>query len=182
MEDSYPIMKEKGLGEQLEALIQACYEKKKKGAAPSFLGMELSTPATLAGVGAPTHIFLKDVGKLLGAEVASSEYSKVANALGAVIGRVSVNIIMEVNYSSEHNCYIVFGGGERHLMENLEEAKRMADKLAAQKAADEAVLRGAEHHPDVKLENQENIVETEFGTIYMGYKVTATAAGNLRLV
>jgi len=182
MEDTYPIMKEKGLGEQIEVLIQDCYEQKKIGTVPSFLGMELSTPATLVGAGAPTHIFLKDVGKLLGAQVASSEYSKVANALGAVIGRVSVNITMEVNYSSEHNCYIVFGGGERHLVENLEEAKSMADKVAAQKAANEAVHRGAEEHPAVSLKNQENIVETEFGTLYMGYTVTATATGKLKLV
>jgi len=182
MEDRYPILKEKGLGEQLEILIQDSYQQKKDGVGLSFLGLEFSTPATLVGVGAPTHIFLQDVGRILGTEVVSSEYSKVANALGAVIGRVAVTVSMGVRYDSEHNSHIVFGGGERHLVEDLEEAKRLADTIAAQKAAAEAVDRGAEN-PDVRLENEENIVTTEFGgTLYMGYTVTATATGSLRLI
>ncbi|MDO4553884.1 MAG: hypothetical protein Q4B70_01905, partial [Lachnospiraceae bacterium] len=181
IEDAYPKIRESGLGSQLELMILDSYERAKTGAPKAFFDMNIKTPAVLIGVGAPTHIFLEDVGKLLGTEVRSSEYSKVANALGAVVGNVSASISIEVTYNQEQNVYTVFGAGERYDLERLEDAKKMADELAAKKAVEEAVSRGSDENAAVSLEVKEDIVETDFGAVYMGYKVVATATGNLKL-
>lgn len=182
IEDTYPQIKEKGIGEQLEILINDSYKRAKSGENNTFLGFGFSTPASLVGVGAPTHIFLKDVGKLLGTKVVTSEYSKVANALGAVVGKVSVSVSIEVAYNKELNCYTVFGRGERHNIDNLDEAKKAAIDIASKRALEEAINRGSDDNTTISLETNEDIVDTDFGSLYMGYKVTATASGNLKLV
>lgn len=182
IEDAFPRIREIGLGEQTEILIANAYEQAKSGEPQDFFGITFRTPATLVGVGAPTKLFLEDVGRLLGTKVVMSEYSPVANALGAVIGNVSASVQMEVVYSQETDGYVVFGNGQRIENENLEASKEKAKKLASIYAAREAVERGADEKTlEVTLEEEENIAETEFGPVYMGYKVTATASGNLRL-
>lgn len=181
IEDAYPRIRQIGLGEQLTLLIEDSYERAKTGEPNVFFGMNITTPAVLIGVGAPTHIFLKDVGRLLGTEVRTSEYSKVANALGAVVGNVSASVSMEVTYNQDMNVYTVFGAGVRQNFDNLEDAKELADKLAGEKALEEAINRGSDENAAVTLEVKEDIVETEFGAVYMGYKVVATATGNLKL-
>ncbi|MDO4976884.1 MAG: hypothetical protein Q4E53_06450 [Eubacteriales bacterium] len=45
----------------------------------------------------------------------------------------------------------------------------------------EAVNRGAKENPDIHIEEYEDIVDTDFGPVYMGYRVTATATGELNL-
>lgn len=135
----------------------------------------------MVGVGAPTHIFLKEVGKLLNAETVTSEYSMVANALGAVVGNVSAKVTIEVVSNPQTENYTVFGSGIRETMENLEEAKAFAIKLAKEKAEMEAIERGAQAGTRISLEEKEDIIETNFGPVYMGYKVTATAIGELNM-
>lgn len=181
IEDAYPAIKEKGIGEQLEIVINSSYHQAKAGESPSFLGLSFTTPATLVGVGAPTHIFLKDVGNLLNTQVVTSEYSQVANALGAVVGKVSASQTIEIIYNKEQNSYTIFGCGERMNEENLDKARELANDLAARKAHEEAMNRGADENTTITFEKEENTVDTDFGTLYMGYKVTATATGNLRL-
>ena len=182
IEDAYPKIKEKGIGEQLEILINDCYKRAKGGENTSFFGFDIHTPAVLVGVGGPTHIFLNDVGNLLKTKVVTSEYSKVANALGAVVGKVSATVTIEVVYNKELNLYTIYGRGERQNVDELAQAKLIANKLATEKAIQEAINRGSDDNVSVTLEKNEDIIETDFGALYMGYKVTANANGCLRLV
>ncbi len=182
MEDGYPRIRELGARETENILIQDAYERAKTGEARGFFGLQFGTPAALVGVGAPTKLFLEDVGKLLGTKVVTSEHSPVANALGAIVGNVSASVLMEVVFQQNTGEYVAFGGGLRYEFGDLEEAKEKADEVAARLAKDEAVLRGADPEDmKVSVEVKENIVQTEFGPIYVGYKVEATASGKLRL-
>ncbi|MDR1915959.1 MAG: hydantoinase/oxoprolinase family protein [Synergistaceae bacterium] len=181
IEDIYPEMREKILDEQMRTLIYLSYEQAKNNNAGSFLQCKFSTPATLVGVGAPTHIFLEDVGRFLGAKVVTSEYSKVANALGAIVGKVFATVTIEVTYDQAQNKYVVFGGGERLVFKKLDEAKAAAEQIADLKAREEAVKRGSDNNTTVTAETQESSVDTDFGRVYIGYKVTATATGALDL-
>lgn len=181
MEDGIPQFRENGIGKNLEILINQAYICSREHKQAEFLGLNFSTPATLVGVGAPTHIFLKEVGKLLNAETVTSEYSMVANALGAVVGNVSAKVTIEVVSNPQTENYTVFGSGIRETMENLEEAKTFAIKLAKEKAEMEAIERGAQAGTRISLEEKEDIIETNFGPVYMGYKVTATAIGELNM-
>lgn len=182
IEDAFPAIRETGLGEQLESIINDNFIRAKNGVGSiEFFGCQLATPAALIGVGAPTHIFLKDVARMLGTVAYSSEYSKVANALGAVIGKVNAVITIDVSYNQEMDDYIVYGGGERQSFKDLEKAKQVAVNLAEEKVRVEAINRGADNNLTISCNDQETVVDTEFGPLYMGYKVVATASGNLKL-
>ncbi len=182
IEDAYPKIRETGIGEQMESVIEDSYQRVKNGDDQPFLGLKFYTPATLVGVGAPTKVFIEDVGKMLGAKVVTSEYSSVANALGAVVGNVSANAKMEVLYQQESDTYMVYGYGKKEIFESKEEAKAVAKQWVAEVAIGEAVARGANRESlEVTIDNQENILETAFGNVFMGYVVTATVVGNLKL-
>ena len=182
MEDGYPRIRELGVGETENILILDAYERAKTGEDRRFFGLQFGTPAALVGVGAPTKLFLEDVGRLLGTKVVTSEHSPVANALGAIVGNVSASVLMEVVFQQNTGEYVTFGSGLRYEFGDLEEAKEKADEVAARLAMEEAVLRGADPEDmKVSVEVKENIVQTEFGPIYVGYKVEATASAKLRL-
>ncbi len=181
LEDAYPKLSKDGMGEQLEFLISQSYDSGKQGQKPSFFHMDITTPATLVGVGAPTHIFLEDVGKLLGTKVVISEYSQVANALGAVVGNVCAQKTAEVTLNTEDGYYTVFGCGQRYVVEDLEQAKALAKTTAVEGAKSEAILRGASQDTSLNLEEQEDIVETKAGDVFLGYRVTAVVSGQLDL-
>lgn len=182
IEDAFPEIRETGLGVQLESIINDNYQRAKaEEGSTEFFGCRLSTPSALIGVGAPTHIFLKDVARMLGTQVYSSEYSKVANALGAIIGKVSATVIIDVAYTQETDDYMVYGGGERQSYKELETAKQVARALAEEKVKEEAINRGAEENLTIFVKDEEIVVDTEFGPLYMGYKVIASASGNLKL-
>ena len=182
IEDAFPDIRSEGVGNQLKTLINASYNQARTGNPDEFLAMSMRTPATLIGVGAPTALFLPDVGKLLGTNVVTDKYSAVANALGAVVGNVSASMSMEIRYHQESDTYTVFGLGRRTICDTLTEAKRLARVIAENAAEDEAVERGADAATlELSVDEKENIIETEFGSLYMGYKVTVTASGKLRL-
>lgn len=183
VEDAYPEMRAAGIGAQMERLISDAYRRASRGERDGFLHVGFTAQTALVSVGAPTRLFLEDVGRLLGARVVTSQYAPVANALGAVVGNVRAGVEAEVVYEQEDDTYIVVGGGERHVYEDLDAAKRAAEALAVRLSRLGAVERGADEATlQVDVDVKENIVDTAFGPLYMGYKVLATAAGSLKLV
>ncbi|MGN0659677.1 MAG: hydantoinase/oxoprolinase family protein [Emergencia sp.] len=185
LEDSFPSFRGEGIGNQMKTLIDETFDRigREQGNSPDggFLDVRFHAPAALIGIGAPTHVFLPDVGEMLGAKVVTPEYSGVANALGAVVGNVSAKVIMEVSLNQQDGSYTVFGRGERYIRTSLKEAEELARTLAGEKAAEEARQRGAGASVEVKTEEQEDIVQTDFGPVFMGFKVTATASGEIQL-
>ncbi len=180
LEDADQRIGEQGISEQTAQLIDFSYEAAKEEKAGFFRAF-FSTSAVLTGVGAPTHVFLPDVGKLLGTRTITPEYSKVANALGAIVGNVTAKVIMEVVLDQKEGSYTVFGKGKRYVQKSLDEAKVLARKIAEEKAREEAEKRGADRSVRVRVEESEDIVDTDFGPLFMGYKVIATAEGQLQL-
>lgn len=182
VEDAFPQIREEGMGEQLGMIALASHEQVKTGAPKEFMKVCFSTPAALVGVGAPTSLFLPDVAKMLGAKVVSDDHSSVANALGAAVGKVRAGITFEVRYQPESDNYIVFGCGERALCETLSAAKELARGMSRRYAEREAVEMGASIESlEISYEEEELDIDTDFGAIYLGYTVTTTAQGRLRL-
>ncbi len=182
MEEAYPAFRDWGFGQALEKLIRESYDRADDGGAKEFLGFAITTPVTLVGVGAPTARFLPEVGRRLGTKVKLSPYSSVANALGAVVGQVSSAAVMEISYRQETDDYLLFGCGLREKIKKLPLAKEAAEVAARARAREDAVARGAaEDSLSYTVKEEENAVETEFGPVYMGYRITVTASGQLRL-
>ncbi len=182
IEDSFPDIRGAGVDDQLKAVIDNSYDLSKNDTCNDFFKVQFSTPAALIGVGAPTALFIRDVGELMGTKVVTDEFSPVANALGAAVGKVQASVTFEVRYQPETDTYMVFGQGERVIYETLPAAKKTANDFARQFAEDEAIEMGAAKETlEFATEEKELIVDTEFGSLYMGYRVVVTAQGNLRL-
>lgn len=181
LENSFPLLKRSGIDEQTAALISNTWDENCGELFP-FLETHFSTKTVLIGVGAPAHIFLPDVGERLHAKTITPQFSQVANALGAIVGNVSARVIMEVVLNQKENNYTVFGRGERYSFSRLEEAKRVARQLAEEKARKEAAERGAGTSIQISFEECDNIVNTDFGPLFMGYKVSAIAVGEICLI
>jgi len=103
----------------------------------SFGKLKLTTDAVLVGIGAPIHIFLDDVAKMLGTTSIIPPSAPVANALGAVLGNVNVTCPIEIKPLYD-------GGGLAEFQVFTPEATlSFTEYEAAREAAIEAALKGA---------------------------------------
>ncbi len=169
---------ELGQCEQFSALIEDIFDHEAVEN-DFFFNLHFQTNAALVGVGAPTHIFLPDAGRRLGARVVIPKYSKAANALGAIVGDVSAKVVIEVLPNREDGSYTLCGCGERRIMTNLHEAEEAADAVATEKSRQAVYQRGGVEPITIQIEKKEEIVKTDFGPVFMGYRVSVTAEGKI---
>ena len=115
LEDRYPYYKKHGLDEELEKVIWDSWRQAGSGSQEEFYSLILN-PATLVGVGALTHIFLPNVAKALGMKYIVPDNAGVANALGAIVGNISVTKEVEIRSQfavGGGSKYVVFGASGR---------------------------------------------------------------------
>ena len=103
--------------------------------------------ATLVGVGAPTHVFLKEVGEALDMPHVVPEHAGVANAVGAAASRVTVEQRVEIypqrGSDGVIQCYQVRGLERLVPCDTVSEALEIGRALAREQAEAEARRRGA---------------------------------------
>jgi N-methylhydantoinase A/oxoprolinase/acetone carboxylase beta subunit len=167
----------KGVDQETEYFITRSYEAAKKG--NKLIGLDFKTDFTLVGIGAPIHIFLDDVAKLLGTKALIPEYFEVANALGAVVGNIYASYSVEIrpNYTNAGiTGYTVFGYNRKIAYKTLQEAEAFAVQEAKAGAFDEAVKRGASGEIAVTCDLHKNEGSARGGSVHLGTTVTAHAA------
>lgn len=117
-------------------------------------GLALTTSLPLIGVGAPVHVFLPRVAKLLGTRAIIPKYAGVANALGAISGRIVTRVLVRVKAEYRDGyCYgyTVYEDGERRPFEEYEEAEAFARGLARRLVCAKAARQGTSSRPNVAL-------------------------------
>lgn len=83
----------------------------------------------IVGIGAPVHIYLRDVAKLLETEPILPPDADVANAIGAITSRVFIQKKVEIA-PAEHGQYVVAGLADAPAFADFQDAQRFAiDKL-----------------------------------------------------
>ena len=170
-----------GVNKDAERFINDCYEMAKAGRSHTFISTAFSTGFTLAGVGAPIHIFLDDVGRMLGTKAVIPKHYEVANALGAVIGNVLASCAVEIrpNYTPVGiSGYTVFGSRETRVFQRLEDAEIFAVVEAREGAYTEAVSRGARDEIATTCRIERNDSKSRDGLLYLGSQAVAQAAGS----
>lgn len=145
------------------------------GSPEDYLVFPFSTEYSLVGTGAPIHVFLDDVAKMLNTKAVIPANHEVANAVGAVTGNISAGYSIEIApYFYE---YIVYGINEnRHYMKK-DEAEAFAIEQAVIGAKAEALDRGAKGHLTVFTQIDNNIGTGKEGAVFLGSTVTAQAVG-----
>ena len=130
---------------QIETLIHISYAQLKSGNG-AFFSARFSTKAVLVGVGAPTHIFLPAVARLLGTKAVIPPHASVANAIGAIVGNISATATAEVKpaYEEEEmNGFHVTTASESVFFEEYEDALKYAKEASKAMAMEIARTQGA---------------------------------------
>lgn len=140
--------------------------------------LELNVP--LIGLGASAPIYYPPVAELLSAEEAVPEHADVANAIGAVVGRVRITRSITITCPAEGRFRAHLSAGARDF--SGYEAARVAAEadLAAEVRAVAAEAGAAVVH--VTLSTEVRDAEVEGNHMLIEATVTATATGRPRLV
>lgn len=166
----------------LDAFLAASYEQAVSGSSPTLLRSVISTDYTLIGIGAPIHLFVKEVAELLGTQAVVPDYAPVANALGAVVGNVSATWTVEicpVYDSAGITGYEVITTKGTLSFEEEEPARQAAIKEAMDAAAEEARKRGAKGDLTVSYEIITSRAAVGESDLLLNEKVIGKAVGRM---
>jgi N-methylhydantoinase A/oxoprolinase/acetone carboxylase beta subunit len=179
LEDQHKPYMTKGIGPEAEAFILRAYESAGGGQGNSSLSLSFRTDFPLVGIGAPIHIFLEDVARLLGTRAIIPGHFEVANALGAVAGKIRASYPVEIhpNYNMGGiDDYTVFGFTGNRLFNTLEDAEDFAIREAMAGARAEALKRGARGEIALSYGSSKKDTDAKGTLVYLGTTVTGYAA------
>ena len=178
----FPDYYERDPDEQLEALVDINYKMAKNGTAEqAFFAPVFRLRAKLVGVGAPTHVFLPRVAALLRTEAVIPAYAAVANAVGAIAGKVIAVVKIEIlPYSGEEmSGYEVRAIDERQIFETYEEALSFAKESGSRTAKARAAEQGAGGQITVTYEVSRKVAKVDIGrSMWISDEVVINASGN----
>ena len=141
------------------------------------MGLSLNLP--VIGLGASAPIYYPDVAALLGTEALIAEHAGVANAVGAVVGRVSVKAQANLTQPSEGRYRLHLESGAEDFTD-LEQALANAERATETEARRKALEAGA---AEVKVRHDREIKRTvaDGKDIFISASVSATASGRPRM-
>lgn len=182
----------KNLDAQMEHLIALSYLQKAEelagkegkgqnagmGKGMAMTRMEFCTDYTLVGVGAPTHVFLETVAKMLGTHAVIPPHAAVANAVGAIVGNVTAVVeaeICPIYKTSGIDGYCVIFDRARAELEEYEDAFAFLKKRGTELAGEEARRRGANGELTIRIaaKSKERILDTETMVLSEKYEIVA---------
>ena len=141
------------------------------------LAMGLSVP--LVGLGASASTYYPRVGALLQSEVIVPEHADVANAIGAVVGRVRITREMTVS-APQLGQFLVHAGIDPQVVVSLDEAKAMATSLVTASLHEDMTAAGAAEYETDWLW-QETTVDIGGLPMFVEGKLSATGSGRPEL-
>ena len=131
------------------------------------------------GLGAPAHSYYGAVGDRLSTKTIMPEYAGVANAIGAVVGQVSMRVSAQVTSQGEGRYRVHFETGpedfasEEDALSNLE-ARLKDEALSGAKDAGAEGIR-------VRFDRDVKTAEVEGRKVFVEAEITAIASGRPRI-
>jgi len=147
--------------------------REKKAADTLLIDMSLKLDRPLIGLGASAHAWHPQAAQLLGTHAVVPEHAGVANAVGAVVGRISVSAKITISQPSEGRFHVT-GTEQPFLSEDTaydqaeKSARSNAEKLAEQAGAGAFQIAVSREEKRADFEGRDMLVEAV---------VTATATG-----
>ncbi len=126
----------------VEKFTDMIFRNYRAGTLPEYIRPRLISNSRLVGVGAPTAIFLKDTADLMETTQETSEFSKVANAVGAAAGDIVTEYTVVIRVAGEE--YVMSGGDVTKVFESYVEAVEEAERIAVAKAEEKARMQTLE--------------------------------------
>ena len=141
--------------------------------------IDIGVKLPVIGLGASAPVYYPDVAALLGAEAVIPEHAEVANALGAVVGRVEIRREITI-LAGESGGYRVPGHPDPRDFATLEPALEHARATLRELAGAEARAAGAE---DIEFHERydENAAEVDGKPVFIEAVLSLAATGRPRL-
>ncbi len=139
----------------------------------------VSLGASLVGLGASAATYYPDVGECLGALVVLPEHAGVANAIGAVVGRVRIvrSAAITRKKNGTFNAHV---GGTVSAFDDLEHAAQHVESELRLEAVRRAAESGADE-VEITVERADNVAIVEGAELFVDSEITVTAAGRPHL-
>ncbi len=184
IQKEFPRKEELGTSEEIEDLIACSYADAKDGTASEWIQMPFQTDLPIIGVGAPIHIFLPRVAKLLGTRAIIPENAAVANALGAIASRIVtwISVTVKAEYEgASFKGFSVYENGKQRLFHEYEDAETFARDLATRQVYQKARLQGASEHPHIEISVREVRNKAVGANIFFESTVEAVATDQFQI-
>ncbi len=184
LESKDPYYRKNSVRPEVERFINESYNIAKAGSRQGFISMGFTTDFVLTGVGAPIHIFLDDVAKMLGTKAVLPRHYEVANALGAIVGNVCATCAVEIKPNASADGitgYTVFGKTETKVFKGLADAEEFAISEAKSGAHAEAVMRGVRGEITTTCRLTRHDAAAKGFLVDLGTKAIAQAVGSIGL-
>jgi N-methylhydantoinase A/oxoprolinase/acetone carboxylase beta subunit len=146
--------------------------------ASAGVGMEVRLGRPIIAVGAPVKAFLPEVADRLGTRLIIPEHAEVANAFGAITGRVVARADATIRPDRTDGFHLITSDAQRHFT-TLEEALACGEELARETARRRAEESGGRLiEISVIREETETPLPGGWGDrVLLEIKLTATACG-----
>jgi len=144
-----------------------------------LLRIDLGIDVPVVGLGASAPSYYPAVGEKLGSPMVLSEHAGVANAIGAVVGRVTFRKSATITSPSEGLYRVHYGDHPHDFVESDAALSFIKDVLYAAALSD-AQDAGAEQI-EVTLDQDIKMAEIESREVFVEALVTATAKGRPRV-
>ena len=152
------------------ALVAAALDRTSRSAR-----IDIGLGAKLVGVGAPAATYYPAIGEVLGTEVEVPADADVANAIGAVVGKVRVRAEVPVT-APRRGVYRIHAGGDPETTWEHPEAQARAEDLARAAAVAEVQAAGAKEF-EVEVTWTEKVIEVDGRPLFVEGTAIAVAAG-----
>ncbi len=146
----------------------------REGGYQDYVALKTLSQYRLTGVGAPTGIFLKDTAALLETDSRTSEFSKVANAVGAAAGDIITEYTAVIQMSKTGDYYLT-GGDVVGVYGSYDRALEDAKELARTKAEERARMQTPEGRLKTEFDVREDFFRLPGGdSVLVKTEVTAS--------
>ncbi|MEM8707608.1 MAG: hydantoinase/oxoprolinase family protein [Actinomycetota bacterium] len=161
-----------GLADSLAAspLVAAALDRTARSAR-----IDIGLGAKLVGLGAPAATYYPAIGELLGSQVEVPGDADVANAIGAVVGKVRVRAEVQVT-APRRGVYRVHAGTEPETSWERPEAQARAEQLASDAAEAEVRAAGASEF-EIEVTWTEKVIDVDGRPMFVEGLASATASG-----
>lgn len=179
LERSSKYFRKNGLNEGMHELLRLQWETRNDP--DRMVDTHFKSNAVLVGIGGPTHLFLPEAARALGAECFIPEFAATANAVGAVAGRMTAVMTAEIRYTGyfdpnggDEGSYRVFASGlEPKRFRTEEDALAWAEEML--RAMAEQRLREQGANGGVQYQTEKNVTNVNDLRVSTRIVVTATA-------
>lgn len=140
--------------------------------------VDIGVKLPVIGLGASAPVYYPDVAAMLGAKADIPEHADVANAVGAVVGRVEIRRELTV-IATEAGAYRVQGHGEPKDFASPLQARQYAAEILTELAARDARAAGAD---DIECREryEEDVADVDGKPVFVEARMTVTATGRPR--